>query len=92
MNPAVVGILKKRCQMMRLELVHCSELQRDFLVRYAHAAKSKSTVLVSKEDAMTLVSFYVDPRPRAPRLSQSSAQGDSMEGDMEQAQMPRELF
>ena len=66
-----VGILKKRCQMMNLEIINCSELHRDFLVRYANAAKSKSTVVITKEDAQTLVSFYVDPRPRAPRQSSS---------------------
>lgn len=27
------GILKKRCQMMGLPILNCSELQRDFLVR-----------------------------------------------------------
>ena len=52
---------------MNLEILQCTELQRDFLIRYANAAKSKSTVVVKKEDAETLVSFYVDPRPRAPR-------------------------
>ncbi len=58
------GILKKRCQMMGLPIHNCSELQRDFLMRYANAAKSKSTVIVSKESAKTLIGFYVDPRPR----------------------------
>ena len=30
-------ILKKRCQMMGLEVANCSELERDFLIRYANA-------------------------------------------------------
>ena len=58
------GILKKRCQMMDLDVANCSELQRDFLIRYANAAKSKSTVIVEKESAKTLISFYVEPRAR----------------------------
>ena len=58
------GILKKRAQMMGLDITNCSELQRDFLIRYANAAKSKSTVIISKTGAQTLIGFYVDPRPR----------------------------
>ncbi len=58
------GILKKRCQMMGLPIHNCTELARDFLMRYANAAKSKSTVIVSKASAQTLIGFYVDPRPR----------------------------
>ena len=58
------GILKKRCQMMGLEIINCTELQRDFLIRYMNAAKSKSCVIVAKEAAKTLIGFYVDPRPR----------------------------
>ena len=50
--------------MMGLEISMCSELQRDFLVRYANAAKSKSTVVVDKKSAETLIGFYVDPKPR----------------------------
>ena len=45
------GILKKRCQMMGLEILNCNEMERDFLIRYANAAKSKSCVVVSREDA-----------------------------------------
>ena len=61
------GILKKRCQMMGLNVCNCSELQRDFLIRYANAAKSKSTVIVDKEGAKNLISFYVEPRAKTPR-------------------------
>ena len=62
---------------MGLEISNCSELQRDFLVRYANAAKSKSTVIVSKAAAQTLIGFYVDPRPRAPRLTAEERAGSS---------------
>ncbi len=58
------GILKKRCQMMGLQISNCTELQRDFLIRYANAAKSKSTVIISKDAAKTLIGFYVHPKPR----------------------------
>ena len=37
--------------MMDLEIDNCSEMERDFLVRYSNAAKSKSCVIVSLEDA-----------------------------------------
>ncbi|ELU06756.1 hypothetical protein CAPTEDRAFT_193962 [Capitella teleta] len=71
------GILKKRCQMMGLPILNCSELQRDFLVRYMNAAKSKSCVITSKECAKTLIGFYVDPRPRAaPSRGLSDAEVD----------------
>lgn len=61
------GILKKRCQMMGLDIQNCSELQRDFLIRYANAAKSKSTVIVNKLAAEELIGFYVNPKPRTAR-------------------------
>ena len=37
--------------MMGLEIHNCNEMERDFLIRYANAAKSKSCVVVSREDA-----------------------------------------
>jgi len=61
------GILKKRCQMLTLDVANCSDLQRDFLIRYANAAKSKSTVIVSKPAAEELIGFYVNPKPRVNR-------------------------
>ena len=63
------GILKKRCQMMGLQVANCSELERDFLIRYANAVKSKSTVIVPQDAAQLLIGFYVNPRPRASRSS-----------------------
>lgn len=71
------GILKKRCQMMGLDILLCSEMQRDFLMRYMNAAKSKSCVIVSKEAAKTLIGFYVDPRPRVISRNTSEDQGKS---------------
>ena len=58
------GILKKRCQMLGLEIASCTEMQRDFLIRYANAAKSKSCVITSRLDAESLIGFYVEPRPK----------------------------
>jgi len=58
------GILKKRCYMLGLDVRQCSELQRDFLIRYMNAAKSKSTVVVSRPDAILLISFYVTPKSK----------------------------
>lgn len=66
------GILKKRCQMMGLEVANCSELERDFLIRYANAVKSKSTVIVPQDAAQQLIGFYVNPRPRMSRFSSNS--------------------
>ena len=65
------GILKKRCQMMGLEVANCSELERDFLIRYANAVKSKSTVIIPQDAAQLLIGFYVNPRPRMSRFSSS---------------------
>ena len=59
------GILKKRCYMLGLDVRQCSELQRDFLIRYMSAAKSKSTVVVSRPDAVHLIGFYVTPKSKA---------------------------
>lgn len=59
------GLLKKRCITMGLPIKLCSEMQRDFLIRYARAAASKSTVVVSKDVAEQLIGFYVNPPPKA---------------------------
>ncbi|ESO09768.1 hypothetical protein HELRODRAFT_195004 [Helobdella robusta] len=66
------GILKKRCAMLNLKFTSCSELQRDFLIRYMNAAKSKSKIIVSKEAALMLISFYVNPKVRSSGHSKSS--------------------
>jgi len=58
------GILKKRCYMLGLDVRQCTELQRDFLVRYMNAAKSKSTVVVCRADAINLIGFYVTPKSK----------------------------
>lgn len=59
------GILKKRCHMMGLHITNCTELQRDFLIRYMNAAKSKSTVIIAKDAAIMLIGFYVNPKSRS---------------------------
>lgn len=58
------GILKKRCYMLGLDVRQCTDLQRDFLTRYMNAAKSKSTVVVSRSDAIDLIAFYVTPKSK----------------------------
>ena len=44
-----------------------------------NAAKSKSCVITSKEAAKTLIGFYVDPRPRAPRQAPGSESDTEVE-------------
>ena len=56
------AILKKRCQMFGFDVINCTDMQRDFLIRYANAAKSKSTWIVSRQAADKLIGFYIDPR------------------------------
>ena len=58
------GILKKRCQLMNIEVDNCSEMQRYFLVQYGKAFNSKSTLIISKDDAKVLIGYYVDPQPK----------------------------
>jgi len=71
------GILKKRCYMLGLEVRQCSELQRDFLIRYMNAAKSKSTVVVSRRDAIHLISFYVTPKSKVRSADAEDGVADS---------------
>lgn len=75
------GILKKRCIMLGLEVSSCSELQRDFLIRYMNAAKSKSKVIVTKGTALDLISFYIDPKMRSARMAgKESLDGEKSHG------------
>ncbi|CAH1784157.1 unnamed protein product, partial [Owenia fusiformis] len=67
------SILKKRCQTLGLPIACCSEMQRDFLVRYANAAQSKSTVIVVKEVAEELIGYYYNPKPRALSTNRSES-------------------
>jgi hypothetical protein len=62
------GLLKNRCRALKLEFTNCSELQRDFLIRYAHAAPSRSTLIVTKAVAETLIGYYVNPPPRSTKV------------------------
>jgi len=71
------GILKKRCYMLGLDVRQCSELQRDFLVRYMNAAKSKSTVVISRTDAVNLIGFYVTPKSKTRSADADDAVVDS---------------
>ncbi|XP_053407292.1 uncharacterized protein LOC123546155 [Mercenaria mercenaria] len=61
------GILKKRCQLMSIEVENCSEMQRYFLVQYGRAFNSKSTLIISKDNAKILIGYYVDPQPKTTR-------------------------
>ena len=60
------GILKKRCQLMGIEVENCTEMQRYFLVQYGKAINSKSTLIVSKDAAKELIGYYVEPQPNKP--------------------------
>ena len=58
------GILKKRCQLMHILVKNCSEMQRYFLVQYGRAHNSKSTLVITKDEAWQLISYYAHPQPR----------------------------
>ena len=62
------GILKKRCQLMGIEVENCNEMQRYFLVQYGKAFNSKSTLIISQDNAKELIGYYVNPQPKASRL------------------------
>ncbi|CAG5119799.1 unnamed protein product [Candidula unifasciata] len=64
------GILKKRCQLMNIPILSCTEMQRYFLVQYGKACNSKSTIIVSKDHAADLITYYTTPQSRAGRISQ----------------------
>lgn len=61
------GILKKRCQLMGIEVENCNEMQRYFLVQYGKAFNSKSTLIISQENAKELIGYYVNPQPKSSR-------------------------
>ncbi|KAL5022804.1 hypothetical protein ScPMuIL_001959 [Solemya velum] len=63
------GILKKRCQLLGIKVKNCVEMQRYFLVQYGRAYNSKSTLIVSKDDAKVLIGYYVDPQPKIVKSS-----------------------
>lgn len=65
------GILKKRCQLLNIPVSNCTEMQRYFLVQYGRAYNSKSTLIVSKEQANTLVTYYATPQPRIGRTDEA---------------------
>ncbi|XP_052253254.1 uncharacterized protein LOC127859788 [Dreissena polymorpha] len=63
------GILKKRCQLMAIPVENCTEMQRYFIVQYGRAVNSKSTLIISLENAKELVGYYVNPQPKTPNPS-----------------------
>ncbi|OWF55101.1 mucin-17-like [Mizuhopecten yessoensis] len=72
------GILKKRCQLLGINVGNCSEMQRYFLVQYGKAFNSKSTLIVGKNDAKMLIGYYVNPVPKTAR-GEESLVGRSLE-------------
>lgn len=72
------GILKKRCQLLGINVGNCSEMQRYFLVQYGKAFNSKSTLIVGKNDAKNLIGYYVNPVPK-PVKGEESLVGRSLE-------------
>nr|KAG5687860.1 hypothetical protein BaRGS_007554 [Batillaria attramentaria] len=71
------GILKKRCQLMNIPVLNCSDMQRYFLVQYGRAYNSKSTLVINKDQARELIGYYVDPQPRGLRADDGSSVPDS---------------
>ncbi|XP_059176730.1 uncharacterized protein LOC131956287 [Physella acuta] len=65
------GILKKRCQLLKIPVLNCTEMQRYFLVQYGRAYNSKSTLVISKEQANNLVTYYATPQPRVGKTEES---------------------
>lgn len=64
------GILKKRCQLLGVNVKNCTEMQRYFLVQYGKAFNSKSNLIISKDDAEFLVGYYVNPVTKLPRAEE----------------------
>ncbi|XP_013061654.1 uncharacterized protein LOC106051069 [Biomphalaria glabrata] len=77
------GILKKRCQLLKIPVLNCTEMQRYFLVQYGRAYNSKSTLVVSKEQATHLVTYYATPQPRVGRSEDSHQRQASSSGGSE---------
>ncbi|GFS23722.1 hypothetical protein ElyMa_003396300 [Elysia marginata] len=68
------GILKKRCQLLNIPVLNCSEMQRYFLVQYGRAYNSKSTLIISKDQATKLVTYYATPQPRVGKIEDTLQQ------------------
>lgn len=87
------GILKKRCQLLKIPVLNCSEMQRYFLVQYGRAYNSKSTLIISKEQATDLVTYYATPQPRVGRSEEtgfyrSHSRGSDSGGTMSPVTVP----
>ena len=82
------GILKKRCQLLKIPVQNCSDMQRYFLVQYGRAYNSKSSLIISKDQATELVTYYATPQPRVGRnedaapLQRSRSRGSDSGGTM----------
>ncbi|KAK3587512.1 hypothetical protein CHS0354_003654 [Potamilus streckersoni] len=73
------GILKKRCQLLKIPVLNCTEMQRYFLVQYGKAFNSKSTLIASKDDAKVLIGYYVNP-PTKMQKTEGMEQGKEILG------------
>lgn len=67
------GILKKRCQLLSIPVLTCSDMQRYFLVQYGRAYNSKSSLIISKDHATDLVAYYANPQPRLGKTEERTA-------------------
>ncbi|XP_041369107.1 uncharacterized protein LOC121383262 [Gigantopelta aegis] len=82
------GILKKRCQLIGIKVLNCAEMQRYFLVQYGRAYNSKSTLIISKDDAKDLIGYYVNPQPRLPRSEDAVLKREFVVRDADPVQSP----
>lgn len=57
---AVKGLLKKRAQSLGYEVITCTDLQRNLLVKYAFACPSRSNLMVSETGAAEVIASYME--------------------------------
>ena len=74
------GILKKRCQLMNIAVLNCTDMQRYFLVQYGRAQNSKSTIIISKDGASQLIAYYAQPQTRAFRGGEGTLSNATLPG------------
>lgn len=56
----IVGLLKKRAQSLGYEVINCTDLQRNLLVKYAFACPSRSNLMVSEAGAAEVIASYME--------------------------------
>lgn len=56
----ILGLLKKRAQALGYEVLNCTDLQRNLLVRYAFACPSRSNLMVSEQAASEVIASYME--------------------------------